>query len=523
MKTKPRQNHAPFTTSRRRFLGDVGRAGFGGCVGIGGCGVLGLFPGLNPVSAQDAKLEPNTVVFSPDIEPLVRLLEETPRAKLMQTVTERIRQGLSYQQLVTALLLAGVRNVQPRPHVGFKFHAVLVVNSAHLASLASPDADRWLPILWAVDYFKHSQEQDIEEGNWTMQALDPARLPPISQARRRFITAMDTWDEEGVDPAVAAWVRSAGTNEIFELLFRYGARDLRDIGHKTIFVANSYRTLQCIGHEHAEPVLRSLAYALLAHSDEPNPAENDLPLDAPWRHHQTCIAEFREDWLDGTTKTDDTQRVLQALRSAPYQEVSKVALAASRAGASPQAIWDAIFMAGGELVMKQPGIVALHSLTSANALHFTFRTAANEETRKLILLQALAFITHFRDRLSKSESASGNLIEQLSEHSDPTSSPQSPVEIFASLRGSPLTSAQKACHYLTSGGDPQGLIQEARRLVFLKGTDSHDYKLSSAVLEDYYHLSDVFRAPFLAAATYMLHGADESDNPLVESIRGMRS
>ena len=33
--------------------------------------------------------------------------------------------------------------------------------------------------------------------------------------------------------------------------------------HKAIYVANSYRTLGCIGQQHAEPVLRSLAYALL--------------------------------------------------------------------------------------------------------------------------------------------------------------------------------------------------------------------------------------------------------------------
>jgi len=48
------------------------------------------------------------------------------------------KKGLSYRDLLAALLLAGIRNIQPRP-VGFKFHAVLVVNSAHLASLSSPD------------------------------------------------------------------------------------------------------------------------------------------------------------------------------------------------------------------------------------------------------------------------------------------------------------------------------------------------------------------------------------------------
>ena len=59
----------------------------------------------------------------------------------------------------------------------------------------------------------------------------------------------------------------------FELFFRYGARDFRSIGHKAIFVAGSYRVLQVIGWRYAEPVLRSLAYALLMH-DGTNPTQS---------------------------------------------------------------------------------------------------------------------------------------------------------------------------------------------------------------------------------------------------------
>ena len=61
----------------------------------------------------------------PEIEPLVQLLEQTPRDELLEIIAKRIGAGLSYQDLLAALLLAGVRNVQPRPSVGFKFHAVL--------------------------------------------------------------------------------------------------------------------------------------------------------------------------------------------------------------------------------------------------------------------------------------------------------------------------------------------------------------------------------------------------------------
>src|SRR5207247_286722 len=229
--------------------------------------------------------------------PPVRLIEDTDRSELLELVASRIRQGTSYQQILTALLLAGVRGIKPRP-VGFKFHAVLVVNSAHLASLASPDGDRWLPLFWALDNFKSSQAANLREGGWIMPALAESALPPPSQARSRFVEAMDRWDEAGADAAVAQLARVAGAGEIFELFWRYGARDFRDIGHKAIYVANSWRTLQTVGWHHAEPVLRSLAYALLKY-DGPNPSTSDQKADAPGRKNRELAAKLRPDWLDG--------------------------------------------------------------------------------------------------------------------------------------------------------------------------------------------------------------------------------
>jgi len=46
------------------------------------------------------------IVFAP---PLVRLLEDTPRARVLEEVGARLRRGLSYRELLAALLLAGVR------------------------------------------------------------------------------------------------------------------------------------------------------------------------------------------------------------------------------------------------------------------------------------------------------------------------------------------------------------------------------------------------------------------------------
>ena len=48
------------------------------------------------------------VRFQPEIEPLVRLLEDTPRGQLIEEVARRIQTGLSYRELLAALLLAGL-------------------------------------------------------------------------------------------------------------------------------------------------------------------------------------------------------------------------------------------------------------------------------------------------------------------------------------------------------------------------------------------------------------------------------
>src|SRR5262249_488664 len=249
--------------------------------------------------AAEAKLAPNTVRLEPEIEPLVRLIEKTPRDRLLEEVGNRIQKGLSYRELLAALLLAGVKKVEPPPSGGFEFHCVLVVNSAHLASLASPAEHRWLPIFWALDYYKSAEAQDVKErGDWTMSAVDEKSVPRAHKAREAFTRAMDNWDEQAADAAVAGLARSAGANEIYELFFRYGMRAFRSIGHKADYEANSRGALQCIGWQHAEPVLRSLAYALLSH-DGDNPAKRDDDADRPYRHNLELAKRIRPTWQEG--------------------------------------------------------------------------------------------------------------------------------------------------------------------------------------------------------------------------------
>jgi hypothetical protein len=224
---------ADSTRTRRAFL-RVSSESFAAMTGG-----FAFMTGLPRLTAQQAELKPELVQFDAHIEPLVRLIEESPRDTVLEQIADRLRRGRSYREILAALFLAGIRNVQPRPSVGFKFHAVLVVNSCHLASLSGPDEDRWLPIFWALDYFKSSQADEIRRSGWQMKPVKEALVPDAVHSRRLFVEAMERWDAEKADVATAGLVRTAGATEVFNLFARYAARDYRSIGHKAIYLANA--------------------------------------------------------------------------------------------------------------------------------------------------------------------------------------------------------------------------------------------------------------------------------------------
>ena len=183
----------------------------------------------------------------------------------------QLKDGLSYRSLLAGLFLAGIRNIKPRP-VGFKFHAVMVINSAHLLGQTSAVSERLLPMFWALDNFKASQAQDVREGDWVLGRVDESSVPSPHRARAEYTQAMEAWDADAADAAVAGLCRGSGAAETMEPIWRMAVRDQRNIGHKAIFAAQSWRTLQAIGWEHAEPVLRSLTFGLLdLQGDRPRP------------------------------------------------------------------------------------------------------------------------------------------------------------------------------------------------------------------------------------------------------------
>ncbi len=186
---------------------------------------------------------------------------------------------------------------------------------------------------------------------------------------------------------------------------------------------------------------------------------------------------------------------------------------------SPQAIWDALFVGAGELLVRQPGIVALHAVTSTNALRFAWQTSDNDETRRLLLLQNASFLAMFRAAMFGRGTVKPYNLDEMQPVSLEGGGEKALEEIFADISRDKKKAAGKVLAYVDGHPDPKELIDAARLMIFLKGNNAHDYKFSSAVLEDYANVSPQWRGKFLASSVFNLRGSGGPDNALVQRTR----
>jgi hypothetical protein len=422
-------------------------------------------------------------------ELLNNLLEDSPRELIPRELVRLIRGGLRYGDLLSALALAAARNVQPYPEVGYKYHSIMMLRSIHLTTQHLSSSDKWLPIAWAADYFKETQAEQRDMDGWRMPTRAAAPVGSAQAARQAVIVALDTWDRDAADGAILNYAQVARPEEIFSLLFAYGARDLRAIGHKAITVSNAHCLVELLGSAQAGPILRSTVAALLNSDRDPNPANHDLPPDQPWRQNLQGLRKIPRNWKHGRDDPGARAELRAALYRVSEDESGRVVIALLRQGISPQAIWQVFFDTAAELLMQQPGIVPLHAQTTANALYYAYRVCADEQTQQLTLLQCAAFIAMFRKLVNPTQPHIS--LEALQPLALDSTVVHAIDEIFAEVSaGRRLQAARKSLTYLQAGGDAEALIARTRHHLVYNADEPHDYKFSEAVFDTYAQLAN---------------------------------
>ena len=118
-----------------------------------------------------------------------------------------------------------------------------------------------------------------------------------------------------------------------------------------------------------------------------NPARRDAPVDRPWRENGKLVGEFPIDWETGNGKGEDAGSLLPVLREGEAVDAAGKVVGLLKSGTGARAIWDVLIGFSGELLMRNPNILTLHAVTTANALLYANRTVGDDNTRRMLLLQ----------------------------------------------------------------------------------------------------------------------------------------
>jgi hypothetical protein len=489
-----------------------------------------FFP-FSPATADEAKVSPELVRFGPDIEPIVRLIEDTPQDRCIAVIVEQFRKGLPYRHLLAALYLAAIRAAKWYAGMHGYDHSAYVVHSAYQLALDLPAGEQLLPAFYALNGFKGMQKvyPTRKDGRVLLQGTIELTgdLPAAEKAVQELHSGMKEWDTERAERAVVALIRSRGRPDVLEPLWCYASRDWFFIGHLAILAANSCRLLETIGWQHAEPVLRYVVAGLAGGSKQHAERHADVrPYWANIERVEKAAGLLPGDWAGREGNEGLTKELLAALRDGKGDDACDLAVSQLVAGkAQAGAIWDAVHLTAGELVLSveprgsRPDGNALHANTSANALHYAFRAAAVPETRLLLTLQALAWMDMYRKSRKKGLLKDAGEITAF-EGSELPDNPAAAIDVILTTRTAKPHEASRLAFAFAQRYPVGPLLNAARSLLPTKSSgDPHDIKFPVAIFEDLGLVSARWRPHLLSAAAFSFWGSDRPDSPVMQQVR----
>ena len=457
-----------------------------------------------------------------DLEEIAELLCRVRQDDAFAAAAKLRQDGVGWRDVLGAVLLAGVREIEPWP-VGFKFHCVMMVGSAYqLAEAAEPD-QRWLPVFYNLADFKRAQAQDAAQNDWT-QAPPPAvaerelRIDRALPALRRAVLGDDV---DLADRAAVAVHACCNLHDAFEVLWPLAARDYNNIGHKMIYAAQAWRALQQIGWRHGLPVLRSLVRALLAPGGERGKA--------PFAASRELAQALRADWALGSGDASASAALLAALRLAePQAAAARTAAALSGGdgsgvrggGIGLAATFDALRLYAAEQMLQRPGIIAVHPTTVVNAFAIASDASVSDATRRLLVLQAAAWLGLFAQDLRLRDG--GARIDALAPDGAEGDGGDPELLAAAAVRALAEDRAAGAARMLACARQPGGaaaLAAALRTLLLQKVREHHDYKYVAAVLEEQARAHPRWAPHLLAAAAHWLPSPMGPDAPAYSGAR----
>ena len=379
--------------TRRQFLSDVGK----GMIVVSVGSALAAEIGLGDARAEDA---PDRLDFGA-MEPLVRLMQETPLNKLLPELVARMKQGTDLKQLVAAAALANARTFGGEDYVGF--HTMMALAPAYHMARELPTEVQPLPVFKVLYRNTNRIQEHGGPSSEVMSAIRPVDVPDAKSPGELIREAVRAKDRQRAEQTFAAIARQSPDHAFNDLL--YEVQDDTEV-HRVVLPYRAWDLLDMIGREHAQTLLRqSVRYCVKAESwtgrrDRPDGPRAVLPkmLD---EHHllgRTPGDRQADDaWIEATSRS--------IFESSPSQ-AAEIAAAALADGFAPSALGEAISLAANQLILRDMGrtpesevagkpigsvhgdSIGVHACDSANAWRNLARVSNPRNTFACLILGA---------------------------------------------------------------------------------------------------------------------------------------
>ena len=378
--------------TRREFLAEVGRGMLVATVGYSIASELGLARAF----AADAS---ETLDFGP-LEPLVRLMQETPANKLLPALAQELRSGADLRRLVAAAALANARTFGGEDYVGF--HTMMALApSLHMAR-ELPEALQPLPVFKVLYRNTNRIQEKGGRADEVLHAVKPATLPESRGGGELLREAVRRKDMKEAEQTFATLAQLSADDALNHLLF--AVQDHTEV-HRVVLPYRAWDLLELIGKEQAHTLLRqSVRYCVQAeswlHTDTENKPRALLP---------KLLEEYRlMNRTPGTRPANDSwvDEFSQTLFKSTPEQAARTAAAALAEGFSPAAISEAISLAANQLVLRDLGrppqaesagkpvgsvhgdSIGVHACDSANAWRNLARVSNARNSAACVILGA---------------------------------------------------------------------------------------------------------------------------------------
>jgi hypothetical protein len=327
--------------TRREFLAQVGQGMLVASVGFEVANELGLSPALAE--------ETSTELGFGSLEPLVRLMQETPVNELLPKLVAELRAGTELKRLVAAGAMANARTFGGEDYVGF--HTIMALApSLHMSQELSTEQQP-LPV-FKVLYRNTKRIQ--EHGGRNSEVLHPVQPTAVPDGRVGGEVLREEMRSKDVDAAerTFAAIAAGSPEDAFNQLL-YAVQDHTEV-HRVVLPHRVWDLMGLIGQEQAHTLLRqSVRFCVREEKDwgygnDHEPRELLPKMLDEYKLLGRAPGERRaeDQWVDELSQT--------IFKSTGSQAAAAVAAALAE-GMAPADIGEAITLAANQLILRDMG------------------------------------------------------------------------------------------------------------------------------------------------------------------------